>query len=111
MAYENMLWLRVLILFTPCVAMAYPDPTRPPDYSQTSGSKSPLLPDALTLTAVFIYPSYRIAIINNRVLKPGDQIGQYTVTTIDTNTVELVGPQHGKEILSLSPAIKTLRRP
>ena len=73
------------------------DPTRPPKSKMTSST--PNLP--LQLTAIFIYPNYSVAIISGKAVKVGDQIDEFTVTTIRPFTVELSGPQNIKEVLQL----------
>lgn len=87
-----------------CLIGAVPlrDPTQPP-------MAAPIVPannteksaGALQLTAVFIYPTYQLAIINGLPLKQGDHIGEYTITRIETNTVELQGPTNDKLMLTL----------
>ncbi len=81
-------------------ATSLPDPTRPSNIGNTLSNQP------LALTAIFIYPSYRVAIINGVALKPGDHINEYIVTTIDTYTVELTDPQNNRETLHLLTPIK-----
>lgn len=80
------------------------DPTRPPGYNdpvlEISQKKS------LDLTAIFIYPTYRLAIINSQPLKVGDKINEYTVTSISANTVELNGPENTQEVLQVAASVK-----
>jgi MSHA biogenesis protein MshK len=81
------------------------DPTQPPgtlfnpqDNSSVSG--------ALVLNAVFIYPTYRIAIISGQAVKIGDRINELTVSSIEQNTVELTGSKNEVTVLSLGAPIK-----
>lgn len=83
------------------------DPTQPPGYEAPISSASNNQP--LALTAVFLYPNDRIAIIGGKPVKVGDKIHEYTVTTIQANTVELVGPKATHEVLTLTATVKTQR--
>jgi hypothetical protein len=81
------------------------DPTRPPGtifapqtYSATEPSE---------LTAVFIYPTYRLAIINKQMVKIGDQVGEFSVTSINAYSVELTGPEKNKVVLQLTTYVKS----
>ncbi len=83
------------------------DPTKPPDSQavvKTTTSSQPL-----SLTAIFIYPSYRMAIINGQTLRIGDHINEYTITAINPFTVELMRSENSKEVLSLTLTVKQLR--
>ncbi|EKD71873.1 MAG: hypothetical protein ACD_46C00080G0008 [uncultured bacterium] len=83
------------------------DPTKPADFvANPTLSNSAISLNSLTLNAVIIYPSYRIALINGQILMNGDHIGEYIVTNIELNTVELTGPQDKKIILNLVTSIK-----
>ena len=101
----------ILLLFL-CIASfsaiaSYPDPTRPPNFiDQTNPTKSADNPTEFNFTAVFIYPGSKVALINGETFRLGEQIGEYTVTTIAPNTVELTGSEGSKEILTLIPAVK-----
>lgn len=101
------------ILFLPAIGIAavttmppqLKDPTQPPgaifnpqDDSSVSG--------ALVLNAVFIYPTYRIAIINGQAFKIGDRINELTVSSIEQNTVELTGSKNEVTVLSVGSPIK-----
>ena len=78
------------------------DPTRPPGFVGTGTANN----KSLEVTAIFIYPTHRIAIINGQVLMVGDKINEFTVTTIEPNTVELVGSEQHVETLSLTMPVK-----
>ncbi|OGT41966.1 MAG: hypothetical protein A3F42_07245 [Gammaproteobacteria bacterium RIFCSPHIGHO2_12_FULL_37_34] len=97
---------KLLILFVSWVLIGGTiniDPTRPPKLK--SASSIPNQP--FELTAVFIHPQYSIAIINKKAVKVGDQIDEFTVTTIRPYTVELMGPQNIREVLQLvTPVIQ-----
>lgn len=84
------------------------DPTRPPDI-RTSDSKKLADTGPLHLSAVFLYPNRRIAIISGQLAKVGDQIGAYTITNIQRDTVELKGSEESPVNLMLLPTIKTGR--
>ncbi len=88
-------------------ALPLRDPTQPPMAAVLSPTvNADQSPSHLQLTAVFIYPTYKLAIINGAPLKEGDHLGEYTITTIATNTVELVGPTNDKLMLTLVMDLK-----
>ena len=78
------------------------DPTRPP--RSKSVSQAGQL-QSFQLTAIFIHANYSIAVINDKAVKVGDQIDEFTVTTIRPFTVELTGPQNTREVLQLVPTV------
>ena len=83
------------------------DPTRPPGADITSQAEVAGSP--LQLTAVFIYPYSRMAIINGKTVRIGEHIGDFTVTSIEPFAVELTGTQDNKEVLLLVPTVKSKR--
>ena len=80
------------------------DPTRPP--RQTLALPSINETQDLELTAIFVYPNQKFAIIDGKRVTVGDTMGELTVTVITPNTVELTGPEKNKEILRLSLPVK-----
>jgi len=98
-----------LWLFAPFCANAAElvDPTRPPDSQFVTKPVNAGQP--LSLTAIFIYPNYRLAIINGQPLMVGDHINEFTITAITPFTVELMRSQDSKEVLSLTLTVKRLR--
>jgi len=86
-------------------AFAMVDPTRPPD-ELILPSKRLNVTGALLVTAIFIYPNYRFAIINGHLGKPGDKVGEYTIINIQHDTVELKGSQENSITLPLLPSVK-----
>lgn len=100
--------IQLMILFCALLfigAIPKVDPTRPPKSASVSGKSN----QPLQLTAIFIYPKYSIAIINGKIVKVGDQIDEFTVTTIRPFTVELNGPQNSKEVLQLITPVRKIR--
>ncbi len=95
------IWIFPLLFFL-LGALPTIDPTRPPKVN-TNAQATPSEP--YELTAVFLYPQYSIAIINEQTYKVGDKIDEFTITTIHPNTVELTGPQGNKEILQLTEPV------
>lgn len=87
-------------------AVSLVDPTKPPQLSPTNEITEQ---KSLNLTAVFIYPAYRLAIINGKAVMVGDKIEEFTVTTITPYTVELSGMNDHKEILQLTLPIRQNR--
>lgn len=91
-----------------CLMIAFPlligatsrrDPTQPP--GALSAPDTITAGQPLDLTAIFVYPHIKIAIINGQVVKAGDHLGEYIITTINEDTVELTGPQNTLEVLRL----------
>jgi hypothetical protein len=89
-------------------AAALVDPTRPPD-ALLPESKGMTPASPLQLTAIFIYPDHRFAIINGQKASAGEKVGEYTIINIQRDTVELKGSQDNLVNLSLLPIIKKTR--
>ena len=89
-------------------ATAIPDPTRPPDALIPATNKIKVT-GALTVTAIFVYPNRRFAIINGQMVSVGDKIGEYTIINIQHDTVELKGSKDSSLTLSLLPTVKMAR--
>lgn len=91
-------------------ASALVDPTQPPvtiySPSLMGGPKSL---QTLQVTAIYIYPTHRLAIVNGVPVKTGDHIGEFTITAINPYTVELTGPMDRKEVLKLVVNVKQER--
>ncbi|TAK74636.1 MAG: hypothetical protein EPO11_06605 [Gammaproteobacteria bacterium] len=84
------------------------DPTRPPGtLFNPAGTDSSA--GSLTVSAIFIYPNYRVAIINGRPVMVGDHLGDFTITSIMPFTVELIGSQNNQEVLPLVATVKQER--
>ena len=79
------------------------DPTRPPDARISSQND---IGGPLTVTAIFTYPGYQMAIVSGQLVMIGDQIGEFSVTSITANTVELVRSGKDKLVLELTPDVK-----
>lgn len=105
--FDRFAWLSLSLALGSTTVHAYSDPTRPPNAEAPAAISTTESVSSFNLTAVFISPNQRLAIINDQAIKLGDKIGQYTVTTIDTNAVELTGPQDSHETLFLSPTVKS----
>lgn len=84
------------------------DPTRPPD-SLLKPQLKQISSQSLKLTAIFITHSTQWAVINNVIVKLGDHINQFTVTTITPNTVELNDAQNNREVLYLVNDVKQVK--
>lgn len=83
------------------------DPTRPPEI--ILAPKKLNIQKNLKLTATFIYLTDRLAIISGSTVKVGDHIGELTISNINSNTVELTGPDESKQVLTLISPIKQKR--
>lgn len=100
LAMSTALWV------TAGVAMV--DPTRPPDNLIPAGNilKSSRAP---VLSAIYISPKRRFALINNELVKAGDKVGAYTIINIQRDTVELTDSQSTPVTLFLLPTVKQAR--
>ena len=76
------------------------DPTRPQDTTEISVG-------ALEVNSILISSERRVAVINEKVLKEGDEIAGFKVIRIEQNAVHLDGP-NGKLTLLLSGPVKRL---
>lgn len=83
------------------------DPTRPPVsvYQPEAASSQ----GAMIVTGIFIYPTYKVAIIDGKASTIGSQIGEYTITTITPNTVELAGSENTQQVLTLVKPVKVAK--
>lgn len=82
------------------------DPTRPPNVLLPD-SKSIDTSGPLQLSAVFIYPDRRLALINSQYASVGDKVGSYTVINIQRDTVELKDTENAQVRLSVVPDVKS----
>ncbi|MBA3661729.1 MAG: hypothetical protein H0W64_08385 [Gammaproteobacteria bacterium] len=99
-------FVALLPLLSAVVAPPLVDPTRPPDGLNPSQNTAT---GPLTVSAIYIFPTYRFAMINNLPVKVGDRIGGFTITNITSYTVELFGTQNEKLVLELVTSIKHAR--
>jgi hypothetical protein len=104
--YRLTQWLFILASLFLLTAMT--DPTRPPDVLLPASSKG-VVAGSLQLTAIFVYPDRRIAVINGKEVRTGDTINEYTIINIQHDTVELKGSQGNLTVLTLFPQIKQVR--
>lgn len=100
--------LAIMAIFFLTGAAAIVDPTRPPD-ELIPATKKARSYGPLQLTAIFSYPTHRLAIINGQLAAMGDQIGSYTIINIQDDTVELKGLRDKSIVLPLLPSIKQAR--
>ena len=99
--------LRVLAsLVILCGLTGMRDPTRPPDEFLPVNKKDAISTNPLKLGGIFVYPNTRLAIINGQLFTEGSKIGEYVVTTINQDTVELTGPQGAMVTLEIGAAVK-----
>tara|TARA_R110000868_G_scaffold290766_5_gene550937 strand:+ start:3362 stop:3721 length:360 start_codon:yes stop_codon:yes gene_type:complete len=89
-------------------AAAIVDPTRPPD-SLLPESKTLNISGPLKLSAVFIYPHRRYAIISNQIATIEDKVGEYSIINIQRDTVELKSSKDDSVTLTLLPTVKKVR--
>jgi hypothetical protein len=100
----NYLWLLVLAPFLMGAVTGH-DPTQPPGVSGGEAT-SPTTGQPLSLTAIFVYPDTNVAIINGQAVKEGDRLGEYIITTINRDNVELIGSQNERDHLQLLIPVK-----
>ncbi len=80
-------FLTLFISYLPtAMAVTIQDPTRPALFKEHTIDSG-----QLTLTAILISSDRKIAMINGKLLKIGDEVGGYKVNAIDSNTVQLEG--------------------
>lgn len=98
--------LSILSIVLPLLlgATIYHDPTEPPGFQGAESAKNPF-----GLSAIFIYPHQRFAIINGVEMEVGNHLGEYIITTITPNTVELTGNGNKIEVLQLITSVKQAR--
>jgi hypothetical protein len=102
-------WLLAIVaMFLLTGAAAIVDPTRPSDNLMPAG-KSLVIEGKPKLSAIFIYPNRRMAIINGNLVKIGDKIDSYTIINIQDDTVELNGLLNDSLVLPLLPTIRQTR--
>jgi hypothetical protein len=83
------------------------DPTKPPDaYLKKEETVVKTTTGTLVLHAIFTYSGRTVAIINEQAVSMGDQIGDFSVTSIHGNTVELLGKDGKSLTLELTPEVK-----
>ena len=84
------------------------DPTEPTaDFKPTKTTETKEINyRSLNLTGIFIKPDSRTAIIDGKVYHEGDAVGEYIITNIHVDTVELVGTTNNREVLQLAAPIK-----
>ena len=85
------------------VSYARFDPTRPPYYRDTTGET--IRQSDLAVTAIIISKDRKVAVINNEVLKVGDEISGLKIVDIDANQVRFFG-HDGYFSVSLRESIK-----
>ncbi|TAK87894.1 MAG: MSHA biogenesis protein MshK [Betaproteobacteria bacterium] len=88
------------------LAQALHDPMRPPagsDPSATEASKDSVARTA-RLQSVLISPGRRVAVIDGRVVRLGERVGDATLVAISESQVVLQRPG-GRETLKLNPVV------
>lgn len=83
------------------------DPTRPPEFTDTLAANLGINKQSLTVTAIFIYPDDRFAIINNQMARVGTKLDDFTITAITPYTVQMIDQEgKGKTLELISNAVK-----
>jgi hypothetical protein len=76
----------LLCLISPMTNAEMKDPTKPPQLAAVVAH------NGYTLTAIMTSDNKKLAIINGKVVRIGDEIDNAKVTAINSNTVELDAP-------------------
>ncbi len=84
------------------------DPTEPPPDFMPAVKNNEISYRSMNLNAIFIKPNARWAVINGQVYHEGDAVGEYIITNIHVDTVELIDSAHNKEVLELVTPIKKM---
>ena len=88
----NKLWILFASLL--CLSSVYAeavDPTRPPEFAYSSQFNEQSINTVWELSAIFISPRKKVALINGQTVKEGDQIMGAAVLSIEPNVVQLEG--------------------
>lgn len=89
MRLRNKIILLIGLLFLSAIIFANRDPTRPPDAYLNRESQSTTNTKSLTLNAIVISKSRRVAIIDGKTVKVGDTIQNKKVIKIESDHVYL----------------------
>ncbi|MBU2870312.1 hypothetical protein [Colwellia sp. E2M01] len=82
--------LSVIVILTSTVASAQNlDPTKPFGVSATSTNNSLNVKDGLTLTSIIHGDGIHTAVINGKIYKMFDYVGEYRITAINNHSVVL----------------------
>lgn len=81
------------------------DPTEPPA-GFLPAKNNEISYRSMNLNAIFIKPSDRWAVINGQIYHEGEAVGEYIITNIRTDAVELIDSTNNKEILQLVAPVK-----
>ncbi len=102
-----LLW-GALVAFQPAVfaeEAALEDPTRPVDYvrgQSASAAKKSVKSGSFSLDAIIVSGDYKVAIINEKIVKIGDSIGVKKVVSIDSDKVVLAQEKNQDLVLQVS---------
>lgn len=88
-------------------ALAQPlaDPMRPPAAAATSSEPGEATKSAAQLQSILISPRRRVAVIDGRVVRLGERVGDATVVAISDSEVVLQRAD-ARETLKLNPAVE-----
>jgi hypothetical protein len=92
-----------LIFFSQSKIYALVDPTRPPNVAFSTRS---IVQQEFNLSAIFIYPTYKLAMIDGKAVMVGDSFAGYIVTNMTPFSVELIDKENRKEVLTLIASVK-----
>ena len=85
-----------------------PDPMRPPQTGSVLAPASVRKPQDWKLHMIRISPDQRLAVINGRIVKPGDEVSGARVVSVEANTVHL---RKGAKRFSVALSRASVKRP
>ncbi len=96
------------VITGPVAAAELPDPMRPPQLDVGRTAEPVSEASSWELHMVRISPDHRVAVINGRIVKPGDRVSGAQVVSVGSNTVQL--RKDGKRF-SVSLSRTAVKRP
>ncbi len=97
-----------LVAGGPAGAERLPDPMRPPQTGARTAPAPMGEPQDWKLHMIRISPDQRLAVINGRIVKPGDEVSGARVLSVGTNSVQL---RKGAKRFSVALSRATVKRP
>ena len=97
-----------LLAGVPAGAERLPDPMRPPQVGSGTAPARAGEPQDWKLHMIRISPDQRLAVINGRIVKPGDEVSGARVMSVGTNSVQL---RKGANRFSVALSRASVKRP
>ncbi len=80
------------------------DPTEPPSGGESAGSPGSAAGGGTVLQSVIVSEGRKLALIDGRMYRAGDKLGDATIAAISANEVTLHAPE-GVKVLKLYPSV------